>query len=127
MLKGASLYPSSGNCALSTWPSWLTCASMIVQEMHRVTRSGGKLVVLEFSKPTVFPFRQLYNFYFKNILPLIGKLTSKDQRAYEYLYESVQAFPDGERFLTILNQLGYKNTQCKPLTLGICSLYIGYK
>ena len=98
-----------------------------LQEMHRVLRGGGKLVVLEFSKPTIFPFRQLYNFYFKYILPLIGKLTSKDNRAYTYLYESVQAFPDGDKFLTVLNKIGFKDIQCKPLTLGICSIYIGYK
>ena len=98
-----------------------------LQEMHRVLRKGGKVVVLEFSKPTGFPFKQLYNFYFKNILPLIGKLTSQDNRAYTYLYESVQAFPDGENFITVLNKIGFKDTQCKPLTLGICSIYIGYK
>ena len=98
-----------------------------IQEMHRVLRGGGKLVVLEFSKPTTFPFRQLYNFYFKNILPLIGKVTSQDDRAYTYLYESVQAFPDGENFLTVLNKIGFKDTQCKPLTLGICTIYTGYK
>ena len=98
-----------------------------LQEMHRVLRGGGKLVVLEFSKPTIFPFRQLYNFYFKYILPSIGKLTSKDNRAYTYLYESVQAFPDGDKFLTVLNKIGFKDIQCKPLTLGICSIYIGYK
>ena len=98
-----------------------------IQEMHRVLRGGGKLVVLEFSKPTTFPFRQLYNFYFKNILPLIGKVTSQDDRAYTYLYESVQAFPDGENFLTVLNKIGFKDTQFKPLTLGICSIYVGYK
>ena len=98
-----------------------------LQEMHRVLRGGGKLVVLEFSKPTSFPFRQLYNFYFKYILPIIGKLTSKDNRAYTYLYESVQAFPDGDKFLTVLNKIGFKDIQCKSLTLGICSIYIGYK
>ena len=98
-----------------------------LQEMHRVLRGGGKLVVLEFSKPTIFPFRKLYNFYFKYILPSIGKLTSKDNRAYTYLYESVQAFPDGDKFLTVLNKIGFKDIQCKPLTLGICSIYIGYK
>ncbi len=98
-----------------------------LQEMHRVLRGGGKLVVLEFSKPTMFPFRQLYNFYFKYILPIIGKLTSKDNRAYTYLYESVQAFPDGDKFITVLNKIGFKDIQCKPLTLGICSIYIGYK
>ena len=96
-------------------------------EMHRVLNANGKIVVLEFSRPRLFPFRQLFNFYFKNILPTIGKLTSKDARAYSYLYESVQAFPDGNDFLTVLNKVGFKNTSCTSLTLGICSLYVGYK
>ncbi len=96
-------------------------------EMHRVLRANGKIVVLEFSRPRIFPFKQLFNFYFKNILPTIGRLTSKDAHAYTYLYESVQAFPDGDDFLTVLNQVGFKNTSCTTLTLGICSLYTGYK
>ena len=96
-------------------------------EMHRVLNANGKIVVLEFSRPRMFPFQQLFNFYFKNILPTIGKLTSKDARAYSYLYESVQAFPDGDDFLTVLNKVGFKNTSCTTLTLGICSLYVGYK
>ena len=98
-----------------------------LSEMYRVLNANGKIVVLEFSRPRLFPFRQLFNFYFKNILPTIGKLTSKDARAYSYLYESVQAFPDGDDFLTVLNKVGFKNTSCTSLTLGICSLYVGYK
>ena len=96
-------------------------------EMQRVLKPNGKLVVLEFSKPTMFPFRQLFNFYFKNILPLIGKITSKDSRAYSYLYESVQSFPDGTDFLKVLTKTGFKNTQCTPLTLGICTIYTAFK
>lgn len=96
-------------------------------EMRRVLKGGGRLVVLEFSRPRGFPFRQLFNFYFANILPLIGRLTSKDPKAYRYLYESVQAFPDGEDFITILEKAGYKSNQCIPLTLGICSIYTGEK
>jgi len=96
-------------------------------EMNRVLKPGGKLVVLEFSRPTLFPFRQLFNGYFKYILPLIGRLTSKDPKAYRYLYESVQAFPDGQDFVDFLQKTGYTNNQCKPLTLGICSLYWGQK
>ncbi len=98
-----------------------------LSEMQRVLKPNGKLVVLEFSKPRLFPFRQLFNFYFKNILPTIGKLTSKDPRAYSYLYESVQTFPDGTDFLTVLQKTGYINTQCTPLTLGICSIYTAFK
>lgn len=96
-------------------------------EMRRVLKDNGKLIVLEFSKPTVFPFKQLFTLYFKYLLPLIGRFTSKDPKAYQYLYESVQAFPDGERFLAILSKTGYKSNQCIPLTLGICSIYSAEK
>jgi demethylmenaquinone methyltransferase / 2-methoxy-6-polyprenyl-1,4-benzoquinol methylase len=96
-------------------------------EINRVLKKDGKVIVLEFSKPNRFPFKQLYNIYFKNILPLIGKITSKDNRAYTYLYESVQSFPDGERFLLELQKTGYKNSSCTNLTLGICSIYVAYK
>lgn len=96
-------------------------------EMHRVLRPGGKVVVLEFSKPKSFPFKQLYNFYFKNILPTIGKTISKDNAAYTYLPESVKSFPDGSAFTSKLDTLGFKNTECRPLTLGISSIYTGIK
>ncbi|MCB0596825.1 MAG: bifunctional demethylmenaquinone methyltransferase/2-methoxy-6-polyprenyl-1,4-benzoquinol methylase UbiE [Lewinellaceae bacterium] len=96
-------------------------------EMRRVLKDGGRLVVLEFSRPRIFPIKQLYNFYFANILPLIGRLTSKDPKAYRYLYESVQAFPDGEDFINILEKAGYKSNRCIPQTLGICSIYTGEK
>ncbi len=96
-------------------------------EMHRVLKPGGRMVVLEFSKPRSFPFKQLYHFYFTYILPKIGKVVSRDPAAYTYLPESVQAFPDGDSFISILDRLGFKNTICKPLTFGISSLYIGVK
>ncbi|AWW31343.1 bifunctional demethylmenaquinone methyltransferase/2-methoxy-6-polyprenyl-1,4-benzoquinol methylase UbiE [Echinicola strongylocentroti] len=96
-------------------------------DMYRVLKPGGKTVIVEFSKPKKFPFKQGYNFYFKYILPQIGKLVSKDQSAYTYLPESVQAFPDGESFLTVLKKVGFNNTKCKPLTFGISSIYIGEK
>jgi len=96
-------------------------------EMHRVLKPGGRMVVLEFSKPRSFPFKQLYHFYFTYILPKIGKVVSRDPAAYTYLPESVQAFPDGDSFISILDRLGFKNTICKSLTFGISSLYIGVK
>jgi demethylmenaquinone methyltransferase/2-methoxy-6-polyprenyl-1,4-benzoquinol methylase len=98
-----------------------------LSEMFRVLRPGGKVVVLEFSKPKSFPFKQLYNFYFKNILPTLGKTISKDNAAYTYLPESVKSFPDGKDFTSILDKLGFKDTVCKPLTLGISSIYTGIK
>ncbi len=98
-----------------------------LREMYRVLKPQGRLVVLEFSKPTLFPFKQIYNFYFRYILPLIGRLTSKDTRAYSYLYESVQAFPDGILFLDHLKAQGFVNNKYESLTLGICTIYIGNK
>ncbi len=96
-------------------------------EMLRVLKPGGRLVVLEFSKPTAWYFKPLYHFYFKFVTPAIGKAFSKDSEAYSYLPESVQAFPDGKEFTAILDELGYKNTSCRPLTFGISSLYTGIK
>lgn len=96
-------------------------------EMKRVLRPGGRMIVLEFSKPRIFPFKQLYNFYFKFILPKIGRLISRDKAAYTYLPESVQAFPDGPEFVSILTRLGFKQTACKSLTFGISSLYSATK
>lgn len=98
-----------------------------IADMFRVLKPGGKVVILEFSKPTKFPFKNIYNFYFKAILPKIGRLVSKDQAAYTYLPESVQAFPDGKNFLKVLEKTGFKNTRCKPLTFGISSIYTGEK
>ncbi len=95
--------------------------------MHRVLKKNGRVVILEFSKPTVFPFKQLYNFYFNAILPIIGKVISKDNSAYTYLPESVKAFPEGSTFLKILNDIGFNQTKCIPLTFGICSIYTGTK
>lgn len=98
-----------------------------LQEIYRVLRPGGQIVVLEFSRPRKFPFKQGYNFYFKAILPKIGRIVSKDKAAYTYLPASVEAFPDGDDFLRILKVVGFKNTQCKALTFGISSIYSGTK
>jgi demethylmenaquinone methyltransferase / 2-methoxy-6-polyprenyl-1,4-benzoquinol methylase len=98
-----------------------------LQEIYRVLKPGATLVVLEFSRPRKFPFRQIYNFYFKTILPKLGRMISKDRSAYTYLPESVEAFPDGMDFITILNKVGFKKTACKPLTFGISSIYTGHK
>ena len=95
--------------------------------MFRVLKKDGKVIILEFSKPTTFPFKQIYNFYFNSILPTIGKLISKDNSAYTYLPESVEAFSGGAKFLDILNKAGFNHTECIPLTFGICSIYTGIK
>lgn len=96
-------------------------------DINRVLKPGGKAVVLEFSKPKAFPVKQLYAFYFNYITPGIGKIFSKDARAYTYLPESVAAFPDGEAFTQIMQKAGFKKTKHRSLTFGICSIYTGIK
>jgi demethylmenaquinone methyltransferase/2-methoxy-6-polyprenyl-1,4-benzoquinol methylase len=98
-----------------------------LSEMRRVIREGGMIMVLEFSKPSVFPFKHLYNFYFRNILPLFGRFFSKDKAAYNYLPDSVMKFPDNEEFLKLLVQAGYNNTRQLKLTGGVASIYTGIK
>lgn len=98
-----------------------------LKDMNRVVKIGGKAVIVEFSKPKMFPLKQLYNFYFKFVLPKIGRIVSKDNAAYTYLPESVQSFPDGKDFLKIFEEAGFKNVKCIPLTFGISSIYIGEK
>ena len=96
-------------------------------DIHRVLKPGGKAVVLEFSKPKAFPIKQLYRFYFNYVTPGIGKLFSKDSRAYSYLPESVAAFPDGKDFVALMDKVGFKYTKSRPLAFGICSIYTGVK
>lgn len=96
-------------------------------EMYRVLNEGGKLVVLEFSKPRKFPVKQIYNFYFFKILPFWGRIVSKDISAYTYLPESVESFPDGEKFLQICKSCGFNTVKEQRLSFGIASIYIGTK
>ena len=98
-----------------------------LSEILRVLKPGGMVVVLEFSKPETFPFKQVYNFYFRFILPRVGSIVSNDKAAYKYLPKSVEAFPDGEDFLHILHEIGFKNTKCSSLSFGISTIYIGTK
>jgi demethylmenaquinone methyltransferase/2-methoxy-6-polyprenyl-1,4-benzoquinol methylase len=101
--------------------------SIGLAEILRVLKPGGIVSILEFSKPANPAFSSLYNFYFKKILPGIGRITSKDNSAYTYLYESVQVFPEGENFVKILESTGYQKSKCRKLSFGICSLYTAFK
>jgi len=96
-------------------------------EILRVLKPGGKLVVLEFSKPKAPVIKQFYNVYMKIVAPTVGKLFSKNRNAYKYLDESIKKFPEGNNFTQILDSLGYRNTYCKPQSAGICSIYCGEK
>ena len=98
-----------------------------LKEMFRVLKPGGRVIVLEFTKPRLFPFKQAFHIYFKHILPLIGAWTSGDRRAYRYLFESVQAFPDFDAFTRELNKAGFSEPTYKTLSLGICAIYSAYK
>ena len=95
-----------------------------LQEIHRVLRPNGVAAILEFSMPEHFPVKQVYTFYFKYILPTIGKLFSKDYDAYFYLFNSVQEFPYGEKFVQEAVKSGFSNTIVHSLSFGIASLYI---
>ncbi|MGN7720357.1 bifunctional demethylmenaquinone methyltransferase/2-methoxy-6-polyprenyl-1,4-benzoquinol methylase UbiE [Chitinophaga sp. 22620] len=92
-------------------------------EMCRVLKPGGKAVILEFSNPTKAPVKQLYNFYFRYITPLIGKWIARNKAAYSYLPDSVKAFPQGQAMCDILHKVGFQAVTCKTLTFGICSIY----
>lgn len=98
-----------------------------LQEIHRVLKPGGKFVVLETSNPTKFPFKQGYKLYTNFILPLIGRLFSKDKVAYTYLSESANSFPFGQAFNNILTKNGFNNAKCIPVTFGVASIYISTK
>lgn len=96
-------------------------------EIKRVLKPGGKLVVLEFSKPSLPVVKSVYDIYMKKVTPNMGKLFSKNRDAYQYLDESIRKFPEGKEFVRILDTVGYKNTYRKTLSLGICSIYCGEK
>jgi demethylmenaquinone methyltransferase/2-methoxy-6-polyprenyl-1,4-benzoquinol methylase len=96
-------------------------------EMLRVIRPEGKAIILEFSKPKKFPVKQVFGFYSKYFIPFFGKNISKDEKAYAYLPESVEAFPEGENFKAILTKVGYKNVSSKLVSGGIATIYIGRK
>ncbi|MFM7194736.1 MAG: bifunctional demethylmenaquinone methyltransferase/2-methoxy-6-polyprenyl-1,4-benzoquinol methylase UbiE [Bacteroidota bacterium] len=98
-----------------------------LREINRVLKPGGNFVVLEISEPDAFPWKQLFSLYFRQLLPLTGRIISGDRHAYTYLPESVAAFPKGNAFLERMNQSGFSSCEWKPLTFGTCALYTGRK
>lgn len=96
-------------------------------EIYRVLKPGGTLVILETSNPTKTPYKQFYTFYTKNILPLIGRMFSKDQSAYGYLSESANGFPYGEALNNILRKIGFIDVADQPQTFGVATIYSASK
>jgi demethylmenaquinone methyltransferase/2-methoxy-6-polyprenyl-1,4-benzoquinol methylase len=97
-------------------------------EMTRVTRPGGRIVVLEFSRPRIIGLRWLYLAYFRHVLPRVGQILSRSShQAYHYLPASVLAFPDGEEMLALLEESGLQQAQAHRLTFGIATLYVAQK
>lgn len=98
-----------------------------IDEIFRVLKPGAIICILEFSKPKLFPVKQMYSFYSFYILPFLGRLFSKDRSAYRYLPESVEQFPDGEEFLNVLKQSGFTQTKEHRQTFGVATIYTGIK
>jgi demethylmenaquinone methyltransferase/2-methoxy-6-polyprenyl-1,4-benzoquinol methylase len=98
-----------------------------LKEMYRVLKQGGAFCVLELTTPVATPMKQLFRIYSNTVLPVYGKLVSKDKQAYSYLNKSIEAFPQGEKMMEILRRIGFSKADFKRLTFGICTLYIAYK
>jgi len=98
-----------------------------LNEMFRVLNDGGITLILEFTMPTAFPIKQLYTFYFKFILPFIGKVLSSNKQAYSYLHNSVQAFPQNNEFVKCMEKAGFESCSIKKLSFGIAAIYYGKK
>jgi demethylmenaquinone methyltransferase/2-methoxy-6-polyprenyl-1,4-benzoquinol methylase len=98
-----------------------------LKEMLRVLKPGGKLLVLEFSRPRIKIFRSLYNLYMGIVAPEVARWFSQNKKAYQYLDQSARLFPERQAFVDILNSSGYSDTSFKPLSAGICCIYIGKK
>ncbi len=98
-----------------------------LSNMYRVLRKGGRLVIIELTTPVKFPMKQLFAIYRKTVLPVYGRLVSKDASAYDYLNKTIAAFPQGEKMQTILQKAGFNNVKFRRLTFGICTLYTAQK
>jgi len=99
----------------------------VLNEMYRVLKPGGKVVCLETSQPTSAGYKQLYNFYFKNVMPLFGKLFAKSYHEYSWLQESTMSFPDKEKLAEMFKKAGFKNIEIKSYSGGVAAMHLGEK
>jgi demethylmenaquinone methyltransferase / 2-methoxy-6-polyprenyl-1,4-benzoquinol methylase len=98
-----------------------------IAEMYRVLKPGGRMVIIELSRPEYFPMKQLFNIYSSIALPMTGRIFSKDNRAYKYLPKSIQVVPQGKKMVKILEETGFEASAYKNYTFGVCSMYTGHK
>jgi len=98
-----------------------------LREMQRVLRKGGHLSIVELTTPVSFPMKQLFKIYSHTVLPIYGRLISRDASAYSYLTRTIEAFPQGERMVEILTRAGFSQARFKRLTFGICTMYLATK
>lgn len=98
-----------------------------LREMCRVLKPGGHLSIVELTTPVAFPMRQLFHLYAHTVLPVYGRLISKDQSAYGYLTKTIEAFPQGETMMRVLKQTGFSEAHFRRLTFGICTMYTATK
>jgi demethylmenaquinone methyltransferase/2-methoxy-6-polyprenyl-1,4-benzoquinol methylase len=97
------------------------------KEIHRVLKPGGIFVNLELSKPRKFPMRQLYRFYSRSFMPMVGKMISKNKEAYAYLPDSIQRFPEREEIMNMLSNAGFAQAEWQDLSAGIVTMHVGKK
>ena len=98
-----------------------------LREMYRVLKTGGHLSIVELTQPVSFPMKQLFRIYSHTVLPIVGKLISKDDSAYKYLTATIEAFPQGETMIEVLKKAGFSEAKFRRLTFGICTMYFATK
>src|SRR5699024_2472794 len=99
----------------------------VLSELYRVVKPGGKVVCLETSQPTLIGYRQLYYFYFRFIMPLLGKIFAKSYKEYAWLHESAKSFPDKQKLKDLFGKVGFSDVEIKSYSGGVAAMHLGHK